>query len=55
MAFCGVWEGNEEDFFDDYYEYSGETSETVRDVIGAELDDYFNISENMVLYEDENE
>jgi len=27
----------------------------VRDVIGAELDDYFNISENMVLYEDENE
>ena len=55
MAFCGKVTADGDDFFDDYYEYSGETSETVRDVIGAELDDYFNISENMVLYEDENE
>lgn len=55
MAFCGVWEGNEDDFFDDYYEYSGETSETVREVIGAELDDYYSISETMAEYESENE
>jgi hypothetical protein len=55
MCFCGVWEGNEDDFFDDYYEYSGETSETVREVIGAELDDYYSISETMAEYESENE
>ena len=55
MAFCGVWTGNEDDFFDDYYEYSGETSETVREVIGAELDDYYSISETMAEYESENE
>ena len=55
MCFCGVWEGNENENFDDYYEYSGETSETVRDAIGAELDDYYNISETMAEYESENE
>ena len=54
MCFCGVWEGNEEDYTDDYVEYSGETSETVREAIGAELDDYFGISEDMAMWEDEN-
>lgn len=54
MAFCGKWSGNEEDFFDDYYEYSGETSATVREVIGDELDDFWCISEDMAQWEEEN-
>jgi hypothetical protein len=55
MAFCGKWTGDETDSFDDYYEYSGETSETVREVIGEDLDDYFGISEDMAQWEEENE
>lgn len=55
MAFVGKWTGNEEDFFDDYYEYGGETSATVREVIGEELDDFWCISEDMANYEEENE
>ena len=55
MQFCGKWTGNEDDVFDDYYEYSGETSETVREAIGDDLDDYFGISEDMAQWEEENE
>jgi hypothetical protein len=55
MCFVGKWTGDETDSFDDYYEYSGETSETVREVIGEDLDDYFNISEDMAQWEEENE
>jgi len=55
MAFCGIVTGDEDFFDDEYYEYGGETSDTVRDVIGEELDDYFGISENMAQYESENE
>lgn len=56
MAFCGVWEGDTENgFFDDYCEYSGETSETVRECIGAELDDYFGMSERMAEWEEMDE
>lgn len=40
---------------DETYEISGETSKTVRAVIGAELDDMFNISESMADWEEENE
>ena len=54
MAFCGMVTGDEDGFDDEYYEYGGETSDTVRDVIGEELDDYFGISENMAQYEAEN-
>ncbi len=55
MCFCGVWEGDTENgFFDDYYEYSNESSATVREVVGEELDDYYGISEMMAEYEDEN-
>ncbi len=50
MAFVGKWDNG----CDDYYEYGGETSATVRDVIGEELDDYFGISESMREWEDEN-
>jgi hypothetical protein len=40
---------------DETYEISSETSKTVRAVIGAELDDMFNISESMAEWEEENE
>lgn len=49
MAFVGKWE----DGCDDYYEFGGETSATVREAIGEELDDYFGISENMAEWESE--
>lgn len=50
MCFVGKWEdGN-----DDYYEYGGEKSTTVRAAIGDELDDMFGISESMAEYEAEN-
>ncbi len=54
MCFCGVVTGDEDYFDDDYYEYSGETSETVREAIGEELDDFWGISENMAQWEEEN-
>ncbi len=54
MCFCGAVTGNEDSFDDEYYEYSGESSETVRDAIGAELDDFWCISENMKEWEEEN-
>lgn len=47
--------GKFEDGSDDYYEYSGENSKTVRAAIGDELDDMFGISESMAEYEAENE
>jgi hypothetical protein len=54
MAFCGKWSGDEDDYSDDYYEYGGETSATVREVIGEELDDFWCISEDMANWEEEN-
>jgi hypothetical protein len=51
MSFVGKWE----DGCDDYYEYAGENSKTVRAAIGDELDDMFGISESMAEYEAENE
>lgn len=50
MAYVGKWE----DGVDDCYEYGGETSETVRDAIGEELDEMFGISESMAEWEEEN-
>ncbi len=49
MAYCGKFE----DGYDDYYEYGGENSKTVRAAIGDELDDMFGISESMAEYEAE--
>jgi hypothetical protein len=51
MGFVGKWE----DGCDDYYEYEGENSTTIRAAIGDELDDMFGISESMAEYEAENE
>ena len=51
MVFVGKWDNGN----DDCYEYGGATSETVRDMIGEELDDYFGISESMADWEEENQ
>ena len=48
MCFVGKWENGE----DEYYEYGGESSTTVREAIGEELDDYFGISEELANYEE---
>lgn len=55
MAFCGKYVADEESEFDDYFEYSSETSETVRSLIGAELDDMWAISESMDELEQTND
>jgi hypothetical protein len=55
MAFAGIWEGNEEDGFnDDYYEYGDMNSDEVAEALPAELNDMFCISESMAEYEAEN-
>jgi hypothetical protein len=51
MAFVGKWEAG----YDEYYEYSGESSATVRLAIGDDLDDFFGISESLAEYEAEQE
>ena len=51
MCFVGKWEAG----FDECYEYSKETSSTVRQAIGDDLDDFFGVSESMFAYEEENE
>ncbi len=48
MAYVGRWDNG----VDDCIEFGGETSKTVRDVIGEELDDEYGISECMAEYED---
>jgi hypothetical protein len=53
MCFVGKWTGDEESFDDDYYEYSSQDSKDVREFIGAELDDMFNISEELAQYEED--
>ena len=53
MAFVGrytIEEGVEDD---DYYEYTDATSETVRDIIGEDMDDFWNISEQMSEWEED--
>jgi len=49
MCFVGKWDNG----IDDCYEYGGYDSNTVRDYIGEDLDDYFCISENMAEWEAE--
>ena len=51
MGYCGKFV----DGSDDYHEYGGEKSDTVRAAIGDDLDDMFGISESMAEYEAENE
>jgi hypothetical protein len=49
MGYVGKWDNG----CDDCVDYSGETSQTVRDVIGEELDEMWGISESMAEYEEE--
>ena len=49
MGYVGKWDNGS----DDYFDYGGCNSKTVRDEIGEELDDYFGISESMSEYEEE--
>jgi len=49
MCFVGKYDNG----CDDCYEFGGETSATVRDAIGEDLDDYFDISNQMAEYEEE--
>jgi hypothetical protein len=51
MQFVGKWDNGS----DDCCEYGGATADTVRDMIGEELDDYFCISESMADWEEENQ
>ena len=50
MGYCGKFV----DGSDDYHEYGGEKSDTVRASIGDDLDDMFGISESIAEYEAEN-
>jgi len=51
MQYVGKWVNGE----DDCIEYGGATADTVREMIGEELDDYFAISEQMAQWEEENQ
>lgn len=55
MCFVGKFACQDGVDDDEYYEYGDCDSKTVRDVIGAELDDEWNISESMAEWEEENE
>ena len=48
MAYVGTYE----DGYDNCINYSDENADTVRSVIGDELDDFFAISENLAAWED---
>jgi hypothetical protein len=54
MCFAGIWEGNEEGFNDDYYEYNDMDSTEVANTLPPELDEAFCISESMAEWEEEN-
>ena len=50
MAFAGIWEDGQ----DDYYEYGGMSSTEIAETLPAELDEAFNISEDVAQWEAEN-
>ena len=54
MAFAGIWEGNEDEANDDYYEYGGMDSTQIAEELPAELDEAFGISEQAAEWESEN-
>jgi hypothetical protein len=51
MAFAGIWEDGD----DDFYEIGGMTSDQVAEDLPSELDEMFGISECIAEYEAENE
>ena len=54
MAFAGVWEGNEDEANDDYYEYGSMDSKEIAETLPTELDEAFGISESAAEWEAEN-
>jgi hypothetical protein len=50
MAFAGVWDNGE----DDYYEYGGMSADEIADTLPVELDEAFGISESVAEWEAEN-
>lgn len=44
MAFCGRFTGNAQGTNDDYREYSDADADSIRRVVGEELDDFWGIS-----------
>lgn len=48
-AFCGKFEDGD----DDYREYSGETSASVRAIVGDELDDFWDIAGELATWEED--
>ena len=54
MAFAGIWEGNEDEANDDYYEYGSMDSKQIAEELPVELDEAFGISESAAEYEAEN-
>ena len=50
MTFVGYWDSEGSD---DHYDYSDATSTTIRDVIPEYLDDHFDISGDMEMWEEE--
>jgi hypothetical protein len=51
MAYAGVWDNGE----DDYYEYSGLDSKGIAETLPVELDEAFGISESVAEWEAENQ
>jgi hypothetical protein len=51
MAFAGVWDNGE----DDYYEYGGMSADEIADTLPVELDEAFGISESVAEWEAENQ
>jgi len=50
MAFAGVWDNGN----DDYYEYGGWDSKEIAETLPVELDEAFGISESVAEWEEEN-
>lgn len=53
LAFVGKFDNHSGEIEEQYFEYGDENSDTVRDYIGEELDDFFSISENLAEWEDD--
>ena len=50
MAFAGIWDNGD----DDFYDYSGMDSKQIREDLPEVLDDAFGISESAEMWEEEN-
>jgi hypothetical protein len=51
MAFAGIWEDGD----DDFYEYGGMSSDQIQDTLPEVLDEAFGISESVAEWEEENQ